>query len=302
MLVCCSGSALAYSAGRRVIRTICSESKRRRSDRGVAHDRDRGGGSAQVHSGHAETADGGVPPPGRPRTRDGARGMCGVGSVRSGGERIAAEGGYWRIVRSGSHCGAMGNIFRLHSRSAGAALLVVAIFVVCWFVSGHRLATAPPVKQQALAKRDSVSAGAAHGSSVSTARTPLRQRALAKRDSVSAGAAHASSVSTAKAVDQSRPSRSGGPVHADAPVIAAGRLLEAFSGVGNRSIGSLSERAAVVLQWSTAGWPLQLFTERGFLLVDSQPGYGRIRLARGDYRGLRVGTQGAWTIQLRAAR
>jgi hypothetical protein len=196
----------------------------------------------------------------------------------------------------------MGNIFRLHSRSAGAALLLVAIIIACWFVSDHRSTTAPLVKKRAITGPARLSANAAYASSVSTASTPLRQRALAKRDSVSAGAAHASSVSTAKAVDQSRPSRSGGPEHADAPVIAAGRLLEAFSGVGNRSIGSLSERAAVVLQWSTAGRPLQLFTERGFLLVDSQPGYGRIRLARGDYRGLRVGTQGAWTIQLRAAR
>jgi hypothetical protein len=194
--------------------------------------------------------------------------------VRSGGERIPAEGGYWRIVGSGSHCGAMGNIFRLHSRSAGAALLLVAIIIACWFVSDHRSTTAPLVKQRAITG-------------------PAR---------LSANAAHASSVSTAGTVDQRKRARSGHPVHSDVPVIAAGRQLEAFSGVGNRSIGSLSERTAVVLQWSTAGAPFQLFTERGFLLVDSEPGHGRIRLARGDYRGLRVGTQGAWAIQLRATR
>jgi len=89
--------------------------------------------------------------------------------------------------------------------------------------------------------------------------------------------------------------------HATAPVIPAGRLLRTISGTGSRAIGSLSEKTAIVLQWSTAGPAIQILTGHGFLLVDGQPG-GRIRLARGDYPALKVAAHGPWTIQLRAAR
>lgn len=85
------------------------------------------------------------------------------------------------------------------------------------------------------------------------------------------------------------------------PVIRAGRTIRSFTGIGNRAIGSLSERRPIVLQWSTSGQRIQLFTAQGFLLLDSHVPTGRVRLAPGDYLRLRVASRARWTLLLRTS-
>jgi hypothetical protein len=78
-------------------------------------------------------------------------------------------------------------------------------------------------------------------------------------------------------------------------------VIRSISGTGNEAIGSLSEKTAIVIEWNTAKPQLQIFTNHGFLLVDSRARVGRVRLARGDYASLRVAAKGHWTIQLHTA-
>jgi hypothetical protein len=85
-----------------------------------------------------------------------------------------------------------------------------------------------------------------------------------------------------------------------APVIAAGPLVRVFSGTRNKGIGSLSEKTPLVVGWTAAKPPIQIFTSQGNLLLSSDRRSGRIRLGSGVYPGLRVATNGHWTIQLRA--
>ncbi|MGA2929947.1 MAG: hypothetical protein ABSG43_28960 [Solirubrobacteraceae bacterium] len=90
-------------------------------------------------------------------------------------------------------------------------------------------------------------------------------------------------------------------IHAKQPVISAGVVTSTLTGTGNQPIGTLSEKTTVVLQWSTTVGPIQIFNTHGFLLVNSSAATGRVRLARGEYKGLRVAARGHWTIQLRAS-
>lgn len=85
------------------------------------------------------------------------------------------------------------------------------------------------------------------------------------------------------------------------PVIAAGPVIKTFTGDGDRAIGSLAEKQAIVVQWSTSTPSIQLFTAQGIVLVNASSPVGRVRLAQGDYSGLRVATPGRWTVQLRLA-
>ena len=90
-------------------------------------------------------------------------------------------------------------------------------------------------------------------------------------------------------------------VRSKPPVISAGAVTRSLSGTGDRAIGALSEKSTVVLEWSTTTPPIQVFAPHGFLLVNSNFATGRVRLARGEYKGLRVATKGHWTIQVRAS-
>lgn len=94
----------------------------------------------------------------------------------------------------------------------------------------------------------------------------------------------------------SRPRRPAG-----ATLLAAGRVLESFAGRRSQGLGHISATRPVVLQWRTAGGSLQLFTGRGFMLVDTRARSGRIRLTAGSYRGLHVAATRPWRIELRAA-
>jgi hypothetical protein len=90
-------------------------------------------------------------------------------------------------------------------------------------------------------------------------------------------------------------------IRARRPVSSTAGVTRTLTGTGNQPIGNLSERSTVVLEWSTAAGPIQIFNPHGFLLVNSSAATGTVRLARGDYKGLRVAAKGYWTIRLHAA-
>jgi hypothetical protein len=161
------------------------------------------------------------------------------------------------------------SFFACNRRTATVVVLLVAVIATGCGESQHRARTVPASRQQAIGKPR--------------------------------GSSWGSSVSTARRTERSGLARSGGRAHGTVPVIGAGRVIRSLSGTGNRRIGSLSEKTAIVLEWRTAGRAIQLFTVRGFVLVDSHAATGRVRLARGDYPVLRVATRGSWTVQLRAA-
>jgi hypothetical protein len=87
---------------------------------------------------------------------------------------------------------------------------------------------------------------------------------------------------------------------AAAPVIATGPLVRMFSGDRSQAIGSLSEKRPLVIRWNVAKPPIQIYTLKGNLLLSSDRRSGAIRLRRGEYRKLRIATNGHWTVQLRA--
>jgi hypothetical protein len=90
-------------------------------------------------------------------------------------------------------------------------------------------------------------------------------------------------------------------IHAAPPAISAGPVTATLAGIGNQAIETLSEKTTVVLQWSITAGSIQIFNTRGFVLVDSNALTGRVRLARGLYKGLRVAAKGHWTVEVRAA-
>lgn len=90
-------------------------------------------------------------------------------------------------------------------------------------------------------------------------------------------------------------------IRARRPAISAGAVIGTLKGTGDQPIGTLSEKSTVVLEWSTAAGSIQIFNTHGFLLVNSSARTGMVRLARGDYKGLRVAAESHWTIRLRVA-
>jgi hypothetical protein len=163
----------------------------------------------------------------------------------------------------------MDSFFGFNRRTAIVVVLLVSVIATGCGESKHRSRTVPASRQQAIGGPRASSPGL--------------------------------SVSEARRTERSGLARSTARAHVAVPVIAAGRVIRSFSGVGDRRIGTLSERAAVVLEWRTAGRAIELFSVRGFVLVDSHAATGRVRLARGGYPALRVATRGPWTVELRAA-
>jgi hypothetical protein len=89
--------------------------------------------------------------------------------------------------------------------------------------------------------------------------------------------------------------------HAAIPVIVTGPLVRMFSGARSQAIGSLSAKRSLVIRWNVAKPPIQIYTSKGNLLLSSDQRNGAIRLGRGEYRKLRIATNGPWKVQLRAA-
>jgi hypothetical protein len=80
-----------------------------------------------------------------------------------------------------------------------------------------------------------------------------------------------------------------------------GARVKIITGTHNATIGTLAEGRSVVLVWTAAEAPIQIFTSRGNLLLNSHARHGSIRLAEGRYHGLHVSSPGAWTLRLHAA-
>src|SRR5450755_5221 len=178
--------------------------------------------------------------------------------LRSERERSTGGGGHWRPRRGESHCGRMSidSFVGFNRRTATVVVLLVSVIATGCGESKHRSRTVPASRQQGIGKPRASSPG--------------------------------SSVSKARRIERSGSARSTARAHFVVSVIGAGRVIRSFSGIGDRRIGTLSEKAAVVLQWRTAGRAIELFTVRGFVLVDSHAATGRVRLARGGYPALRV--------------
>ncbi len=179
-------------------------------------------------------------------------------------------------------------------RGRAAAALTVAVVLAGCGSSGMSSSTTATVARQTTARQTTASHSPtpARHASVTHATGKASKTAPPKRsEKHSQAVAH---VVGAKTV--ARPAS-----HAKQPVISAGVVTGTLTGTGNQPIETLSEKTTVVLQWSTTAGTFQIFNTHGFVLVDSNATTGRVRLARGDYKGLRVAAKGHWTIQLRAS-
>jgi hypothetical protein len=74
----------------------------------------------------------------------------------------------------------------------------------------------------------------------------------------------------------------------------------AFSGSGNRKLGTLRLRRSAVLRWRTRGGLFQVSERHGFLLVNTRARRGHLLIHRGVYRGVRVAARSRWTISIRS--
>lgn len=182
---------------------------------------------------------------------------------------------------------------KVPARAARAGMLVLALGAAGLIAgcggSGHSSTTATSAAQQTSGSQGITSTG-----TVGT--TAAKHHGAA--GGTQGGSGSAQLKEQAKHGGQS--SSSGVAAKPLAPVIPAGAVIHTYSGVGDGVIGSVAERSTIVLEWSTPTPPIQLFTSRGFLLIDSHAARGRVRLGRGSYSGLRVAAKGSWTIRVRA--
>jgi hypothetical protein len=87
----------------------------------------------------------------------------------------------------------------------------------------------------------------------------------------------------------------------DAPgAVRQAAYKRAFSGTGNRKLGTLRLRRSAVLRWRTRGGVLQISERHGFLLLNTRARRGHLRIHRGTYRGVRVAARGHWRITIRS--
>jgi hypothetical protein len=193
-------------------------------------------------------------------------------TVRIGVQIVNASRLRTAVVDSGRTSHTPGVMIRRirSTRGAHGLLLVLTLSVVSACGSGARQTGARHAPAPASGAPSASSAGLESPSRVVTAITSATARARAQR--------------------RPRP-----------PVIRAGRTIRSFSGTGNQAVGSLAEKSSIVLQWRTSGQRFQVFTARGFLLLDTHAATGRLRLARGEYSKLRVASPAGWTLLLRAS-
>jgi len=79
-----------------------------------------------------------------------------------------------------------------------------------------------------------------------------------------------------------------------------GRLLRRFAGSGNGRLGTLVVSGRTLLVWNAHRPRIQIFTSKGFMLVNSPSQTGTVRLSRGTYRGVRVSSPAQWSVELRS--
>jgi predicted small secreted protein len=201
----------------------------------------------------------------------------GVSDWRSERERMTGSSGHCRGRPELAHCGClMTGQFR-YRRLALTLLLVLVAAVL-----------------------SACGTGASGGSAVHAQAGASGAQASGSR-SQDSSASGSSGTSKTTNMPPSSSARARVVASAPPPAIPAGRTIGAFSGTGSQSIGSLSEKTPIVLQWSTAGQRIQVFTAKGFVLLESNARTGRIRLAAGKYAKLRVASPAPWTLLLRAS-
>ncbi len=81
----------------------------------------------------------------------------------------------------------------------------------------------------------------------------------------------------------------------------SGRLLRRYAGNGNTQLGTVVVRTPSTLAWKAQHPPIQIFTAKGFILVNSTAPSGVTRLSRGTYRGMRVASHAGWSVELRTS-
>jgi hypothetical protein len=114
-----------------------------------------------------------------------------------------------------------------------------------------------------------------------------------------AGAAIGAQPGSHVTVRHSSAKRSGADARNASPQpVATNRVI---TGTGNAGIGTVAEGSSVLLTWTASKGPIQIFTSQGNLLLSSGARHGSIRLAKGQYQGLRVASPGAWTLRLHPA-
>jgi hypothetical protein len=144
-------------------------------------------------------------------------------------------------------------------------------------------------------KHSPISQTAATGQAASPASADAAPGNLVPGGGAPTGAASGAHV----AVGRSSAKRSGSDVRTATP--RPGEMIRIITGTRTAQIGTLAERTSVFLDWTASEAPIQIFTSQGNLLLSSHARHGRIRLAEGRYRGLRVASPGAWTLRLHAA-
>jgi hypothetical protein len=81
----------------------------------------------------------------------------------------------------------------------------------------------------------------------------------------------------------------------------SGSLLRRYTGNGNRQLGTVVLSSPSTLAWKAQHPPIQIFTAKGFIIVNSTAPSGVTRLSRGTYRGLRVASHAGWSVELRSS-
>lgn len=77
-----------------------------------------------------------------------------------------------------------------------------------------------------------------------------------------------------------------------------GAIIRTITGTHSATIGTLAEGRSIVMVWTASEGPIQIFTSQGNLLLSSHAHSGTIRLAEGQYHGVRVASPGAWSLKL----
>lgn len=175
-------------------------------------------------------------------------------------------------------------------------------------------ARAPRVAASSAHRRRAIRRAAAAGQTGHRVRVTIRRSAAKHTPHVAVPSAHHhGSTPPATVSEASVTSQTGAGVPVTIPPASTkgsdvrsaatrpGATIRTITGSDNATIGTLAESTSVFLVWTASDGPIQIFTSQGNLLLSSHAPSGKIRLAPGRYSGLRVASQGAWTLTLHAA-
>jgi hypothetical protein len=140
------------------------------------------------------------------------------------------------------------------------------------------------------------------GGSSSTLTTRTEQARTTTGATATASSATTSRPSETSPRSTTRSTPHSAPAPASAPRVATSpgeRLVRRFRGHGQQPVGTIVLGSPAVLAWSSSSPSMQIFTSKGFLLVNSKTRGGTVGLSKGKYKGVRVASPGSWTIVLR---